>query len=256
MTTSSDSHYVIPRWPRPPSTAAATTTRHRQRTGWSTAAHRTATTDRSLLSRVRACNAGVQLGNGQRLPVTAEGEVTIVLPPLNKKLTFTARFVPGLRRNLLSVGALGRQGIHVLCAGPLAHIFHVQSRDEIGQAVRIEQGSEYNLYRIDPIHDSSPLHTALLSCQSDGTQSTIQSRCGTADSDTATHDESSSYSTRARRQTATRCRTASDPTAQHSCTQTDTATHARSANNKLHPSRAASQQRAAPRGPWRSSTST
>ena len=123
--------------------------------------------DRSLLSRVRACNAGVQLGNGQRLPVTAEGEVTIVLPPLNKKLTFTARFVPGLRRNLLSVGALGRQGIHVLCAGPQAHIFHVQSRDEIGQAVRIDQGSEYNLYRIDPTHDSSPLHTALLSCQSD-----------------------------------------------------------------------------------------
>ena len=123
--------------------------------------------DRSLLSRVRTCNAGVQLGNGQRLAVTAEGEVTIVLPPLNKKLTFTARFVPALRRNLLSVGALGRQGIHVLCAGPLAHIFHVQSRDEIGQAVRIEQGSEYNLYRIDPTHDSSLLHTALLSCQSD-----------------------------------------------------------------------------------------
>ena len=83
-----------------------------------------------------------------------------------EKLTITARYVPELRRNLLSAGALGRQGIHVLCAGARAHIYHAQSNAEIGQARRINEGSEYNLYRIDPTHDTSPLHTALLTCQS------------------------------------------------------------------------------------------
>ena len=122
--------------------------------------------DRSLLSRARLCNSGVRLGNGQRLSVTAEGQATIILPPHGKKLTITARYVPELRRNLLSVGALGRQGIHVLCAGALAHIFHSQSSKEIGCARRIDEGSEYNLYRIDPTHDTSPMHSALLSCQS------------------------------------------------------------------------------------------
>ena len=123
--------------------------------------------DRSLLSHVRPFNAGVRLGNGQRLPVVAEGNVTILLPPHGKKLTFTARYVPELRRNLLSAGALGRQGVHLLCAGQQAHIFHAQSGHEIGQARCINEGSEYNLYRIDPIHDTSPLHSALLACQSD-----------------------------------------------------------------------------------------
>ena len=122
--------------------------------------------DRSLLSRVRYCHSGVKLGNGHRLSVTAEGELTIVLPPHGRKLTITARCVPELRRNLLSAGALGRQGIHVLCAGARAHIYHAQSHAEIGQARRIDEGSEYNLYRIDPTHDTSPLHTALLTCQS------------------------------------------------------------------------------------------
>ena len=122
--------------------------------------------DRSLLSHVRSCNTGVKLGNGQRLPVNAEGELTILLPPHGRRLTITARYVPELRRNLLSAGALGRQGIHLLCAGPRAHIFHAQSGHEIGQARCINEGSEYNLYRIDPTHDTSPLHSALLVCQS------------------------------------------------------------------------------------------
>ena len=122
--------------------------------------------DRSLLSHARQCNTGVRLGNGQRLSVLAEGEVTILLPPHGRKLTTTARYVPELRRNLLSAGALGRQGIHLLCAGQQAHLFHAQSGDEIGQARCINEGSEYNLYRIDPVHDTSPLHTALLTCQS------------------------------------------------------------------------------------------
>ena len=74
--------------------------------------------------------------------------------------------MPELRRNLLSAGALGRQGIHLTCAGQQAHLFHAQSGDEIGQARRIDEGSEYNLYRIDPVHNTSPLHTALLACQS------------------------------------------------------------------------------------------
>jgi transposase InsO family protein len=122
--------------------------------------------DRSLLSHVRRCNTAVKLGNGQRLPVIAEGEVTLLLPPHGRKLTITARYVPELRRNLLSAGALGRQGVHVLCAGPRAHIFHAQSGHMIGQARCINEGAEYNLYRIDPIHDTSPLHTAALVCQS------------------------------------------------------------------------------------------
>jgi transposase InsO family protein len=122
--------------------------------------------DRSLLSRARHCNAGVKLGNGHRLSVLAEGETTILLPPHGHKLTITVRYVPELKRNLLSAGALGRQGIHVLCAGPRAHIFHAQSKQEIGQARCINEGSEYNLYRIDPMHDTGPLHSALLSCQS------------------------------------------------------------------------------------------
>ena len=122
--------------------------------------------DRSLLSHVRRCNTAVKLGNGQRLPVIAEGEVTLLLPPHGRKLTITARYVPELRRNLLSAGALGRQGVHVLCAGPRAHIYHAQSGHEIGQARCINEGAEFNLYRIDPLHDTSPLHTAALACQS------------------------------------------------------------------------------------------
>lgn len=74
--------------------------------------------DRNLLHRARHCNAGVKLGNGHRLSVLAEGEANILLPPHGHKLTITVRYVPELRRNLLSAGALGRQGIHVLCAGP------------------------------------------------------------------------------------------------------------------------------------------
>ena len=122
--------------------------------------------DRGLLTASQPCNTGVRLGNGQRLPVVAEGEVIILLPPPGKKLTITARYVPGLRHNLLSAGALGRQGIHLLCAGQRAHIFHARSGHEIGQARCINEGSQYNLYRIDPIHDTSPLHSALLVCQS------------------------------------------------------------------------------------------
>ena len=74
--------------------------------------------------------------------------------------------MPELRRNLLSAGALGRQGVHVLCAGPRAHNYHAQSGHEIGQARCINEGAEFNLYRIDPLHDTSPLHTAALACQS------------------------------------------------------------------------------------------
>ena len=50
--------------------------------------------DPSLLSNIRGCNAGVKLGNGQRLPVIAEGEITLTLPPHGRQLTFTARYVP------------------------------------------------------------------------------------------------------------------------------------------------------------------
>ena len=122
--------------------------------------------DPSLLSNIRGCNAGVKLGNGQRLPVIAEGEITLTLPPHGRQLTFTARYVPDLRRNLLSVGALGRQDIHVLCAGPHARIFHAQSNREIGRARCINTGLEFNLYRLDPIHpDNAPLHSVLI-CQS------------------------------------------------------------------------------------------
>ena len=121
--------------------------------------------DRQLLSHVRRCDSSVKLGNGQRLPVIAEGDVTLLLPPHGQKLTTRARYVPELSRNLLSVGALGRQGIHVLCAGPRASIFNAQSGQQLGQARRINEGSEYNLYRIDPVN-TSPLHTAALACQS------------------------------------------------------------------------------------------
>ena len=102
----------------------------------------------------------------QRLPVIAEGEITLTLPPHGRQLTFTARYVPDLRRNLLSVGALGRQDIHVLCAGAHARIFHAHSNREIGRARCINTGLEFNLYRLDPIHsDTAPLHSALI-CQS------------------------------------------------------------------------------------------
>ena len=122
--------------------------------------------DPSLLSNIRGCNAGIKLGNGQRLPVIAEGEITLTLPPHGRLLTFTARYVPDLRRNLLSVGALGRQDIHVLCAGAHARIFHAHSNREIGRARCINTGLEFNLYRLDPIHsDTAPLHSALI-CQS------------------------------------------------------------------------------------------
>jgi hypothetical protein len=119
-----------------------------------------------LLNNIRRCNAGVKLGNGQRLPVIAEGEITLTLPPHGRQLNFTARYVPDLRRNLLSVGALGRQDIHVLCAGPYARIFHAQTNREIGRARCINTGLELNLYRLDPVQpDNSPLHSALI-CQS------------------------------------------------------------------------------------------
>ena len=102
----------------------------------------------------------------QRLPITAEGEVTIILPPHSNKQTVTTRCVPELRRNLLSAGVLGHQDIHLLCAVLRAHTFYAQSGHKIGQARCINEGSEYNLYRIDPTHDTSPLHSALLACQS------------------------------------------------------------------------------------------
>ena len=52
-----------------------------------------------------------------------------------------------------------------------------------------------------------------------------------------------------------RCRTAVD-LIPHSCNQTDTATHARSANITRQRHRTASQMRAAQSGPWRQYTST
>jgi transposase InsO family protein len=121
--------------------------------------------DRSLLSRVRRSTGAVKLGNNQRLPIVAEGEVTLILQPHGQRLTITAKYVPGLRRNLLSTGALGRHGIHVHYEGPRAYIIHAQSGRRIGQARCINEGSELNLYRVDPIHDTSPLHSALV-CQS------------------------------------------------------------------------------------------
>ena len=121
--------------------------------------------DRSLLSRVRRCTGAVKLGNNQRLPIVAEGEVTLILQPHGERLNITAKYVPGLRRNLLSTGALGRHGIHVHYEGPRAYIIHAQSGRRIGQARCINEGSEFNLYRVDPIHDTSPLHSALV-CQS------------------------------------------------------------------------------------------
>ena len=121
--------------------------------------------DRNLLSRVRRCTGAVKLGNNQRLPIVAEGEVTLILPPHGERLNITAKYVPGLRRNLLSTGELGRHGIHVHYEGPRAYIIHAQSGRRIGQARCINEGSELNLYRVDPIHDTSPLHSALV-CQS------------------------------------------------------------------------------------------
>ena len=100
--------------------------------------------------------------------------------------------MPELRRNLLSAGALGRQGIHVLYAnyaGPRAHIYRAQSHTEIGQARRLHEGSEYNRYRINPTHHTSPLHTALLTWQSNSDKSTIRSAFGIETSDTAMSDE-------------------------------------------------------------------
>ena len=56
----------------------------------------------------------------------------------------------------------GRQGIHVLCAGSVARIFHARSDVEIGQARCVDSGLEFNLYRLDPIR-LAPLHSVLLS---------------------------------------------------------------------------------------------
>jgi len=127
--------------------------------------------DRSLLSRVRRCTGAVKLGNNQRLPIVAEGEVTLILQSHGERLNITAKFVPGLRRNLLSTGALGRHGIHVHYEGPRAYIIHAQSGRRIGQARCINEGSELNLYRVDSIH-TQVLCTQRLSASPTRTQST------------------------------------------------------------------------------------